>query len=188
MIIGVLLLFFVKLTRPAEIDKSQPFHGAKYEQMNFITYAYHYVVYSFDCIFNVRGPEDFSNPAEYDKFTNSGECDGSIWYVLGYTMSLFVIQYNVNSIMHHRYLRYVQYLYSLMVPITFLAFLTALPILKKSDALTTFTVYDVIGLMIVTSGVFLFNIIREKPQEICIIESEFNTNINSGSSGQQQQS
>ena len=85
--------------------------------------------------------------------------------------------------MHHRYIRYVQYIYSLMVPITFLAFLAALPILDKSDAIVSFTGFDVAGLITVAIGVFFFNIFKEKPQEICIIESEFNTNINSNNAG-----
>jgi hypothetical protein len=111
---------------------------------------------------------------------NDGDCDFAIWYIIGYTLSIFVIQYTVNSIMHHRYIRYVQYLYSIMVPITFLAFLAAMPDLENSRFTSgshPFTGYDEAGMITVAIGVFLFNFSPEKPQEVCILENEFNNNL-----------
>ena len=50
-----------------------------------------------------------------------------------------------------------------MVPITFLAFLAAIPVLNNGHIKKDFTAFDVAGLIIVAVGVFLYNIIREKP-------------------------
>ena len=93
---------------------------------------------------------------------------------MGYTVSLFIVQYNIGSIMHHRFVHFVQYIYSIMVPLTFLAFLAALPILSDSPMKTEFTSYDVAGLVIVAAGVFLFNFIPEKQQQVCIIDNDTN--------------
>ena len=49
-------------------------------------------------------------------------CSDSWIYIIGYTISLFVIQLNLNSIMHHKFTRYAQLMYALMVPITVVAF------------------------------------------------------------------
>lgn len=121
-----------------------------------------YIRIGYQCIFYTLGPEDYSSIEEYNRFQNNGNCNHAIFYIMGYTVSLFVVQYNIGSIMHHRFVHFVQYIYSIMVPLTFLAFLAAVPILSDSFVKTDFTSYDVAGLIIVAAGVFLFNFIPEK--------------------------
>lgn len=120
----------------------------------------------------MHGPDFYTDMTEYNKFQNNGDCNHAIWYIIGYTLSLFIVQYNIGSIMHHRFVHFVQYIYSIMVPLTFLAFLAAMPVLSSSGVKTDYTTYDVVGLIIVAAGVFLFNFIPEKPQQVCIIEND----------------
>ena len=65
-----------------------------------------------------------------------------------------------------------------MVPLTFLAFLAAISTLDSKFVKYDYTSFDVAGLIIVAIGVFFHNMFSEKPQESCILENEFNTNIN----------
>ena len=57
---------------------------------------------------------------------NQGVCKNSWIYILGYTLSLFIIQYNINSIMHHKFARTAEYIYAFIVPISVLAFYCAI--------------------------------------------------------------
>ena len=164
LIIGIILLTFIKLGYLTEPDINQPFNQGDNAEMNIFAFALNYVKLSYECIFYVKGPDDYPSIEEYNKFQNDGECSHSIWYIIGYTLSLFIVQYNIGSIMHHRFLRYVQYLYALMVPITFLAFLAAMPILNNAHVNTQYSPFDVAGLLMVALGVFIYNFTKEKPQ------------------------
>lgn len=57
-----------------------------------------------------------------------------------------------------------------MVPITITAFGLAFLVVQADGA--TPTSYDVMGLIIVTIGVFMMNWFKEKPQRVCIMEDE----------------
>ena len=80
-------------------------------------------------------------------------------YILGYTLSLFIIQYNINSIMHHKFARTAEYIYAFMVPISVLAFYCAILTIGKDHMEPNISVssFDVIGIIIVGIGVFIYN-------------------------------
>uniref|UniRef100_A0A7S3IV51 Uncharacterized protein n=1 Tax=Strombidium inclinatum TaxID=197538 RepID=A0A7S3IV51_9SPIT len=161
-VIVCLAMPFVKITQPQATDNS-PFADEKFDKMPIFEYAKYYLVYGFQCLFDVGGTETIEN--------NMGECQGSWIYVLGYTISLFVIQLNLNSIMHHKFTRKAQLVYSLIVPLTFLAFLLAAQDIKTIDANNvSFSHFDVVGLLVVGLGVFVFNLFPEKEQRASIEE------------------
>jgi len=80
-----------------------------------MSYASKYAVQGLQCIMH-----DYDEEATLQN--NYKGCQNSWIYILGYTLSLFFIQLNLNSIMHHKFTRYAQYMYALMVPITVVAF------------------------------------------------------------------
>lgn len=128
-----------------------------------------YIYYGLGCAFGTRDQKD----PKSDKFRNDGDCDNSWLFIIGYTISLFVIQLNLNSIMHHKYTRHAQIIYSLMVPITLFAFLLASLSIMKEDIKQNnnlATVFDVVGLAMVGIGVFIYNIFKEKPQKASILD------------------
>lgn len=165
LIIGVILLAVIKVAYLSQSGReSSPFGSPEVQDMNVFSFAALYVKLSYQCIFYTKGQGDYDSIDEYNKYQNEGECNHAIWYIVGYTMSIFIVQYNIGSIMHHRFIRYVQYLYAIMVPITFLAFLAAIPVVRNGHVKNDFTNFDVAGLAMVATGVFLYNFIREKPQ------------------------
>lgn len=67
--------------------------------------------------------------------------------------------------MHHKYIRYAQYVYSVMVPITIVAFMFAMMAtggFASRFEVNTVGAYDVVGLILVSFGVFVHNYSREK--------------------------
>lgn len=114
----------IKFTRESITD-SDPFHEVEYEKVDNFTYAYYYLYYGFGCILNYLNIAMFDKVSQLDIYNNFGECHNSLFYIIGYTLSLFVIQYNLNSILHHNYIRWVNYAYAFMVPVTIVAFLLA---------------------------------------------------------------
>jgi len=66
--------------------------------MNLFHYAGVYIEHGLACIFNGNSSED-------DAWYNNGECSGSWFFVILYTAALFVIQLNLNSIIHHKFAR-----------------------------------------------------------------------------------
>jgi hypothetical protein len=113
-VIGILAIPMVKLTQFKSIDDANsPFKDDK--EMGAMSYASKYVSLGLQCIaHNYEEEESLEN--------NYKGCQDSWIYILGYTMSLFVIQLNLNSIMHHKFTRYAQYMFAMMVPITVVAF------------------------------------------------------------------
>ena len=121
---GILLLPMIKITRE-NIQDADPFHEPEYEKMNYFKYSAKYMYYGLGCIFGYLKPSMFKNEDEFNTYTNDGECRYSFWYILGYIFSQFVIQYNLNSIMHHNFVRWTRIAFAFMVPVTILAFLLA---------------------------------------------------------------
>jgi hypothetical protein len=134
--------------------------------MNIFEYAGVYIKHGIICIF------DGSSLSDDDKWSNSGECSGSWFYVILYTVSLFVIQLNLNSIIHHKFTRSAQYVFAFMVPLTLLGFLLAEQIVDIDPANSHFTKWDILGLIITGIGVFVFNLFQEKEQRASIEEDE----------------
>ena len=60
-----------------------------------------------------------------DAWSNMGDCRNAWIYVIFYTLSLFVIQLTLNSILHHKFARKAQFVFSMIVPISVLAFFIA---------------------------------------------------------------
>ena len=83
-----------------------------------LEFAWDNIKLGFKCICNVDGDDTLA--------LNDGTCQNSWLYILGYTLSLFIIQYNINSIMHHKFTRTAEYIYAFMVPISVLAFYCAI--------------------------------------------------------------
>ena len=127
--------------------------------MGYFEYAKNYIGFGSACMFNI-GSYPYEE-SEIQIYTNHGHCDYSWLAILGYTISLFIIQYNLNSIMHHKFTRAAQLIYAFMVPITIMAFGLAFLVVSADGA--TPTVYDVLGLITVTIGVFMMNWFKEKP-------------------------
>ena len=169
--LGLLFLPFIKATRP-HLPLSEPFQGQKYVNMNYFEYAKEYIGFGFACMFNIKS-YPYQDENEKKIYTNDGQCDNSWMAILGYTISLFIIQYNLNSIMHHKYTRAAQLIYAFMVPLTIIAFLLAMLVVSPEGLNPT--VYDVLGLIITAVGVFVMNWFKEKPQRVCIMEDENQT-------------
>lgn len=112
--IGILAIPMVKLTQyKNKNNDNSPFQHD--EDTGAMSYASKYVSLGLQCIaHNYDEEENLEN--------NYKGCQDSWIYILGYTISLFVIQLNLNSIMHHKFTRYAQYMYAMMVPITVVAF------------------------------------------------------------------
>lgn len=108
---------------------------------------------------------------EDDRINNKGECRASWLYIIGYTAALFIIQLNLNSIMHHKFTRHAQLIYALMVPITVLAFYLARGSLVNQDD-SAMDTYQLVGLVIVGLGVFVQNWFKEMPQKASIEDDE----------------
>lgn len=89
-------------------------------------------------------------------------------------MSLFIIQYNINSIMHHKFARTAEYIYAFMVPISVLAFYCATLTIGKDKSVvsdnTALSSFDVVGLIIVGIGVFIHNFTEQRVQKASIEE------------------
>lgn len=104
--------------------------------------------------------------------SNYGECTNSIWHIFGFTLCLFIIQLNLNSIMHHKFSRQAQQLFSVAVPLTLAAFLLAAWGLKNDidKQNLAHNWYDYIGLLVTGTGVFIFNLYKEKEQRASIEE------------------
>ena len=113
-VIGILAIPMIKMTQfKSEDDVNSPFYHLK--DKGAMSYARKYVTLGLQCIaHNYDEEENLEN--------NYKGCQDSWIYILGYTISLFVIQLNLNSIMHHKFTRYAQYMYAMMVPITVVAF------------------------------------------------------------------
>ena len=107
-----------------------------------------------------------------DDKNNHGECRASWLYIIGYTAALFIIQLNLNSIMHHKFTRHAQLIYALMVPITVLAFYLAQGSLVNQDDFGEMDGYQLVGLVIVGLGVFMQNWFKEMPQKASIEDDE----------------
>lgn len=155
--IGIILFPLVKITQAASTPQS-PFFGPYYENLNIFEYSGEYLKYGFICVLDIN--IDSLDP----KFTNNGACHHSWFAILGYTLSLFLIQLTLNSIMGHKFTRHAQILQSFMVPISFFAFWLAT--LSLSDVFrinTEVTKWDAIGMIVVGVGVFMHNIFKEKP-------------------------
>jgi hypothetical protein len=67
--------------------------------MGAMSYASKYVGLGLQCIV-------YNNNEEETRENNYNGCQDSWIYIFGYTISLFVIQLNLNSIMHHKFTRY----------------------------------------------------------------------------------
>lgn len=133
--------------------------------MGFWQYAGTYANYGFRCIFNLEKADNV--------FSNYGDCHNSWIFILGYTMSLFIIQMTLNSLMSYKFTRYVKIIYAFMIPITLVAFLLAKSSIDYIDPLNVeFTKYDIIGLSLVAVGVYMQNWFRENKQSACI-EDDF---------------
>lgn len=90
---GLCLLPLIKSTRE-NLDGTTkiPFYDKTYDDMNFISYAWHYLKFGLGCILNLTSVSQFDgNEEEYRIYTNEGECSNSWLYIFGYTISLFVI-------------------------------------------------------------------------------------------------
>lgn len=66
--------------------------------MNAFVFSATYVKFGFACVLGLEHDDP--------KKSNHGECAYSWAAILGYTLSLFVIQLTMNSIMGHKYTRY----------------------------------------------------------------------------------
>lgn len=144
----------LKATHSKNMSDS-PFQDEYYDDLDFILYAGDQVSYGLKCLF-WTGDDD-------DKFYNMGECSGSGIYLIIYSLSLFVIQLNLNSIMHYKFTKGAQKLYSIMVPLTLGAFLFAQVFTIIEPANLTTSAFDYIGFMMVAAGVFVHNIKKERP-------------------------
>jgi hypothetical protein len=148
-VIGILAIPMLKLTQfKAEDDPLSPFKDDK--DLGVMSYASKYVVQGLQCIAHDK-------EAESTLDNNYKGCSDSWIYIIGYTISLFVIQLNLNSIMHHKFTRYAQIMYALMVPITVVAFKCASLVV---DVDQEFNAFDVTGLLVVGVGVFIHNIYK----------------------------
>ena len=141
-----------------------------------LEYAWDQLRYGFACILNTNNDcdqEDESNISDDCKYLNNGHCKNSWVYIIGYTLSLFIIQLNINSIMHHKFTRNAQYIYAFMVPITVLAFYCAIETVGvdiiNSDN-TKIQSWDLFGIIVVGLGVFAHNFFKLKPQKASIEE------------------
>ena len=72
--------------------------------------------------------------------------------------------------MQHRKIGNTRMIFSVMVPLTIFAFLlgAATTPLIKANAPISMSVYDIIGMILATVGVFMFNLYEEKPQKASI--------------------
>ena len=131
--------------------------------MGYFEFTGLYLNYGLQCVFDMKTDDP--------NISNEGECSASWLYIIGYTAALFIIQLNLNSIMHHKFTRHAQLIYSIMVPITVLAFFCAQKSLVKDDFLAMDT-YQLLGLVIVGLGVFMQNWFKEMPQKASIEEDE----------------
>lgn len=161
-VVALIGLPFIKGTQSENMDDS-PFHGPEFDDLSYLAYAGQYIKYGMSCVFAHKSSQD-------DKFYNYGECDTSFLSIFLYALSLFVIQLTMNSIMHHKYYRYTQYVQATMVPLTFAAFWLATFNIGDTQAYREFDVYDILGLLITGVGVMMFNLYKEKPQKVCIEE------------------
>ena len=162
MFVGLVTLPLVKLTVPHG-DALSPFNGPEFDDMGSLEFTGVYIRYGLECVFAMETANA--------KISNDGECRASWLYIIGYTAALFIIQLNLNSIMHHKFTRHAQLIYSIMVPITVLAFYFAQESLKQ-DVFPPMDAYQLVGLVIVGLGVFMQNWFKEMPQKASIEDDE----------------
>lgn len=113
---GILLFPLVKLIAQTLSKEDSPFYGEPFDTMNAMAFSGVYLKHGLACVFNV-GTEE-ADP----KYSNGGLCAYSWASIIGYTVSLFVIQLTLNSIMSHKFTRHAQVAQSFLVPISVLAF------------------------------------------------------------------
>lgn len=72
--------------------------------------------------------------------------------------------------MQHKNTRNARMIFSLMVPITIVAFLlgaATTPLIQATNSISM-SAYDIVGMILATVGVFMFNLYEEKPQKASI--------------------
>ena len=93
-------------------------------------------------------------------------------YLIGYTISLFVFQLTLTTLLIHKNVRYAQYVFSLMVPMTLASFEIGVATLDSNimgaNGENIFHIYDWLGIVGASISVFLFNFFEEKPQKTLI--------------------
>ena len=100
------MLPFVKLFTPfSALSDSEPFKETKYEDMGIFEYAGHYISYGSACLLDYWSTFEYESPEEKIRFSNDGQCSMALPSIIFYTVALFVIQYNLNSVMHHKFTR-----------------------------------------------------------------------------------
>ena len=154
--VGIVGLPLLKITQSTN-EEDSPFFGDKYKNMGFLKFAATYTDYGFSCILNLE--------KEDNVFSNYGDCHNGWIFVFGYTVSLFIIQLTLNSLMSYKFTRYVKIIYAFMIPITLLAFLLAKSSIEFIDPKNVeFNKFDMIGLSLVAIGVYMQNWFRENKQ------------------------
>jgi hypothetical protein len=85
LIIGLILLPMIKLTQPDKSsDTESPFKESRFYEMNWIEYMADYVGYGLGCVFDTIDKD-------HHKFNNHGQCESAWFFIIGYTLSLFLI-------------------------------------------------------------------------------------------------
>jgi len=109
----------------------------------------------FKCIFSVSGANN-----------EEGICKFSWIFVIGYVVSLATMQLSLTHLMIQKQNRYTKVTFSMMVPLTFIAFGLGITTMLKFDLenkLFALTLVEGIAMVIAAIGVFLFNWYEEKP-------------------------
>ena len=107
MIFALIGFPLIKITHSANQSDS-PFYGEEYNNMNWLEFSKTYIQFSYKCIFNQfthLEPSDTLSQDTINKLSNHHECTNAWGYIIAYTICLFVIQLNLNSILHHKFAR-----------------------------------------------------------------------------------
>ena len=96
-----------------------------------------------------------------DSNVNEGMCNLGFLWIIGYVISLFILQACLTTLMIHKKSLNTRLVFSVMVPVSAMAF--ACGVLTLGIDFGAFSVFDGLGMAIAGAGVFLYNIFEEKP-------------------------
>jgi hypothetical protein len=127
------------------------------DNVSFGTFMGDYFSYGIVCVFG---------STKHDEY-----CQLSFVFVLGYVLAIVTMQLTLANLMKAKEVKQARKSYSVMVPLTVLAFLCASWSFTKVEGHRVYknnTLYDFIAIPLATVGVFIYNVIDIPTQEVLI--------------------
>ena len=148
LVVGLIITpFILQISKQYEDYGGSEIPDAK--DMDLSDFMGDYFQEGFQCLFDSADQSD-------------SRCDYSFIYLLGYVVSLFVLQLSLTYLMSVKSTKNARIIFSMMVPLTMAAFLVA-PFAETSIPRVSPDWLDIVALVVVGAGVWLYNWFEERP-------------------------